>query len=30
MKIEADFSSTPKRLYVQTYDGTCKWTAVAP
>ena len=30
MKIEADFSSSPKRLYVQTYDGTCKWAATAP
>jgi hypothetical protein len=30
MKIEADFSSRPKRLYVQSYDGTCKWTAAAP
>ena len=30
MKIEADFSTGPKRLYVQTYDGTCKWTATAP
>jgi hypothetical protein len=30
MKIEADFSSSPKRLYVQTYDGTCKWMATAP
>ena len=30
MKIQADFSSSPKRLYVQTFDGTCKWTAAAP
>ncbi len=30
MKIEADFSSRPKRLYVQTWDGTCKWSASAP
>ena len=30
MKIEADFSSSPKRLNVQTFDGTCKWTATAP
>jgi hypothetical protein len=30
MKIEADFSSSPKRLYVQTWDGTCKWSASAP
>jgi hypothetical protein len=30
MKIQADFSSSPKRLYVQTFDGTCKWAAVAP
>jgi hypothetical protein len=30
MKIEADFSSSPKRLFVQTYDGTCKWAATAP
>jgi hypothetical protein len=30
MKIEADFSANPKRLYVQTYDGTCKWMATAP
>jgi hypothetical protein len=29
MKIEADFSSRPKRLFVQTYDGTCKWMATA-
>ena len=29
-KIEADFSSRPKRLNVQTYDGDCKWTATAP
>lgn len=30
LKIEADFSSTPKRLWVQTFDGTCKWAATAP
>lgn len=30
MKIEADFSSRPKRLLVQTFDGTCKWAATAP
>jgi len=30
MKIEADFSSRPKRLYVQTFDGTCKWMATSP
>ena len=29
MKIEADFSSSPKRLFVQTFDGTCKWAAAA-
>ena len=29
-KIEADFSSRPKRLNVQTYEGDCKWTATAP
>jgi hypothetical protein len=29
MKIEADFSASPKRLYVQTWDGTCKWAATA-
>ena len=30
MKIEADFTASPKRLFVQTYDGTCKWMATAP
>jgi hypothetical protein len=30
MKIEADFSTRPRRLNVQTFDGTCKWTATAP
>ena len=30
MKIEADFSTRPKRLNVRTFDGTCKWTATAP
>jgi hypothetical protein len=30
LKIEADFSSRPKRLLVQTFDGTCKWAASAP
>jgi hypothetical protein len=30
LKIEADFSTRPKRLNVQTFDGTCKWTATAP
>lgn len=30
LKIEADFSSTPRRLRVQTFDGTCKWAATAP
>jgi hypothetical protein len=29
-RIEADFSSKPKRLNVQTYEGDCKWTATAP
>ena len=29
-KIDADFSSRPKRLNVQTYEGDCKWTATAP
>jgi hypothetical protein len=28
-KIEADFSTRPKRLNVQTYEGDCKWTATA-
>jgi hypothetical protein len=30
MKIWADFSSSPKRLLVQTFEGTCKWAATAP
>jgi hypothetical protein len=30
LKIEADFSTRPKRLNVQTFDGTCKWTVTAP
>lgn len=29
-KIEADFSSKPRRLFVQTYEGDCKWQATAP
>jgi hypothetical protein len=29
-KIRADFSSTPKRLYVSSYEDTCRWAATAP